>query len=125
MHDSSSAPIHRKRSLLACCGGVMLAFAIGVSAYAAHAAVGAHAQSNLQTASLYLSGHGLALAALAPFSVRQPARWALVAILIGTLLFAGSLIGGALAGLPTRLAPVGGITMMAGWLWWAIDALRR
>lgn len=53
-------------------------------------------------------------------------RWlALAGLLLGTLLFAGSLAGGALLGWPTRLAPLGGTVLMASWLLLAADALRR
>ena len=50
---------------------------------------------------------------------------ALCLLLLGTLLFSGSLVAGALGGLSTRLAPAGGITLMLGWLLWALDAVRR
>ena len=41
------------------------------------------------------------------------------------LLFCGSLVLNATAGVSSRLAPVGGLGMMAGWVLWAVDALRR
>ena len=85
----------------------------------------AQAQSNVQTAALFAFGHGLALAALAPSTTRRMGKAALCLLLLGTLLFAGSLVGGALFGLPTRLAPAGGITLMLGWVLWAVDAIRR
>ena len=50
---------------------------------------------------------------------------ALCLLLLGTVLFSGSLAGNALAQWPTRLAPFGGITLILGWLLWAMDALRR
>jgi uncharacterized membrane protein YgdD (TMEM256/DUF423 family) len=49
----------------------------------------------------------------------------LYVLLLGVLLFSGSLVGGALWQWPTRLAPVGGTTLMAGWVLLAINALRR
>ena len=53
-------------------------------------------------------------------------RWlALAVVLLGTLLFSGSLAGSALLGWPTRLAPLGGTVLMASWLLLAADALRR
>ncbi|MFC6839874.1 DUF423 domain-containing protein [Xanthomonas theicola] len=115
----------RKPSWLASAGGVLAAAAIGLSAYAAHAVAAPLAQSHLQTAALYAFGHGLALAALGRGSERLLGRAALGLLLLGTLLFAGSLAGNALAQWPTRLAPVGGVTLMLGWLLWALDALRR
>lgn len=115
----------RKRSWLACAGGLLATTAIGLSAYASHGVSEPLAQSHLQTAALYAFGHGLALAALARSSERLLARAALALLLLGTLLFTGSLAGNALAQWPTRLAPVGGTTLMLGWVLYALDALRR
>ncbi|MBD7921818.1 DUF423 domain-containing protein [Xanthomonas bonasiae] len=115
----------RKRSWLACAGGLLAAAAIGLSAYASHGVAEPLAQSHLQTAALYAFGHGLALAALGRSSERLLARAALALLLLGTLLFSGSLAGNALAQWPTRLAPVGGTTLMLGWVLYALDALRR
>src|SRR5690606_27912621 len=105
-------------------GAVLAALAIGLSAYASHGVEDPHARSNLQTAALHAFGHGVALAALWPRAAGRLAKAALLAVLLGTLLFAGSLAGGALAGLPTRRAPAGGMRMMAGWLAWAVSVLR-
>lgn len=115
----------RKRSWLACAGGLLAAAAIGLSAYASHGVAEPLAQSHLQTSALYAFGHGLALAALGRRSERLLARVALALLLLGTLLFSGSLAGNALAQWPTRLAPVGGTTLMLGWVLYALDALRR
>ncbi len=115
----------RKPSFLALSGGLLAAIAVGLSAYASHGIAIAQAQSNVQTAALFAFGHGLALAALAPSTTRRMGKVALCLLLLGTLLFAGSLVGGALFGLPTRLAPAGGITLMLGWVLWAVDAIRR
>lgn len=46
-------------------------------------------------------------------------------LLLGTLLFAGSLVGGALLHWPTSLAPIGGSGLMLGWVVLAIGALRH
>ncbi|KAF1689822.1 DUF423 domain-containing protein [Pseudoxanthomonas koreensis] len=110
---------------LAATGAVLAALAIGLSAYAAHGVADLHARGNLQTASLYAFAHGVALAALAPTSARALRLLALAGLLLGTVLFAGSLAGGALLGWPTRLAPFGGTVLMASWLLLAIDAVRR
>ena len=83
------------------------------------------AQTNLQTAVLYAFGHGIALAALAAGTTRTLGRLALYLLLLGSLLFCGSLVLNATAGVSSRLAPVGGLGMMAGWVLWAVDALRR
>ncbi|MEL1265255.1 DUF423 domain-containing protein [Pseudoxanthomonas putridarboris] len=115
----------RKPSFLALCGGLLAAIAVGLSAYASHGVADAQAQSHLQTAALFAFGHGVALAALTAGTARRMGKAGLYLLLLGTLLFAGSLALGALAGLPTRLAPAGGIALMLGWVVWAFDAIRR
>lgn len=110
---------------LSAAGAMLAALAIGLSAYAAHGVADAHARGNLQTASLYAFAHGAVLLVLAQAPARR-LRWlALTGLLLGTLLFAGSLAGGALLGWPTRLAPFGGVVLMASWLLLAVDAVRR
>ena len=115
----------RKPSFLALCGGLLAAAAVGLSAYASHGVGDGQAQSNLQTAALFGFGHGLALAALGAGTTRRMGKAALSLLLLGTLLFAGSLVTGAMVGTSTRLAPAGGIMLMLGWVLWAIDAIRR
>ena len=78
-------------------GGLLAAVAVGLSAYASHGVATAQAQSHVQMAALFAFGHGLALAALAPGTTRRLGTAALCLLLLGTLLFAGSLVGGASA----------------------------
>lgn len=115
----------RKPSVLALCGGLLASAAVGLSAYAAHGVTEALAQSRLETAALFAFGHGIALAALGPGTTRLFGKAGLVLLLLGTLLFSGSLLAAVFAGTPTRFAPVGGIALMLGWVLWAIDAMRR
>ena len=115
----------RKPSLLAFSGAVLAALAVALSAYAAHGVADAHAQSNLQTATLYAFGHGVALTALAAGTTRSLGRAGLYLLLLGTLLFSGSLVLAALTQVSGKLAPVGGISLILGWLAWALDAIRR
>jgi uncharacterized membrane protein YgdD (TMEM256/DUF423 family) len=115
----------RKPSALACLGCLLAASAIGLSAYASHGVADALAQSRLQTAAWYAFGHGAVLATLGQASERWLSRAGLGLLLLGTVLFSGSLVGGVLAGWSTRLAPVGGTTLMIGWLLLAVHALRR
>ena len=96
-----------------------------LAAYAAHAGLGDKAQGSLQHASLFAFGHGVALAALAPLAVRRWAWFGLLGIALGTLLFSGSLVLGALLGISTGMAPFGGILMILGWLLHAIGQWRR
>ena len=115
----------RKPSFLAFCGGLLAAAAIGLSAYASHGVSEALAQSHLNTAALYAFGHGVVLVGLGASSVNQLGRGALYVLLLGTLLFSGSLIGNVLMQWPTTLAPAGGMTLMGGWVLLALSALRR
>lgn len=110
-------------SPLAAIGAVLCALSIGLAAYAAHGV--ADAKAALQSACLYGFGHGIALAALAPRARRALGQWALRLLLIGTLLFSGSIAAHHLAGVSSGLAPAGGVAMMLAWLLWAVDVLRR
>ncbi|AZR34164.1 DUF423 domain-containing protein [Xanthomonas vasicola] len=112
-------------SLLAFCGGLLAAIAVGLSAYASHGVADALVQSRLQLASLYAFGHGAVLTVLGSAETRVLGRIGLYLLLLGTLLFAGSLVGGALLHWPTSLAPIGGGSLMLGWVVLAIGALRR
>ena len=116
---------NRRPSLLACLGALLAAAAIGLSAYASHGVSEPLAQSHLHMAALYAFAHGAVLAALGPRTPGTPGRLGLYVLLLGTLLFAGSLAGNALWHWPTRLAPVGGSALMLGWVLLAFDALRR
>lgn len=95
-------------------GSLLAGAAVALAAYAAHGA-DAGAQARLAQAAAFAFAHGLALAALAPLAQRRRGLGALVAMLAGVLLFSGSLVGAALLGLPTALAPFGGMLMIGGW----------
>ncbi len=100
--------------LIPAAGAVLAAAAVALSAYAAHASDG-QAQARLQQAALMAFGHGIAVAALG-LQVGARARWALVAMLGGALLFCGSLFLAHVLGSSTRLAPLGGALMIGSWL---------
>ena len=113
-------PTHR---LTAALGALFCALAIGLGAYAAHAA-SEIARGRLETASLHLFFHGFALAV---FALRQRGFWAgasLALWIAGCVLFCGSLVAGALWGASTAFAPAGGIALMLGWLARAVALLR-
>lgn len=105
-------------------GAVLAALGVALSAYAAHVALG-EGRAALQMAASFALLHGIALAALAPHAVRRLGRAALAAMLIGVMLFAGSLSAAHFLGAPTALAPYGGGLMILAWLLFATDALRR
>ena len=69
--------------------------------------------------------HGVALAALARDAERMLARIALIALLLGLLLFSGSVAMNVLLQWPTTLAPLGGMLLIAGWIAYAVDRLRH
>ncbi len=105
----------RARRWLGAIGSMLASVAVALAAYAAHGADG-EAQARLTQAAAFAFGHGLALAALAPLVQRRSGLVALLAMLLGVLLFSGSVAGAALWGLPTTLAPFGGMLMIGGWL---------
>jgi len=109
---------------LAASGALYAAAGVAMSAYAVHVAVAQDA-SRLQTAALFAFGHGVALAALAPMARARLGRLSMVAIWIGVILFSGSLTAGVLLHWPVALAPYGGMLLIAGWLVYAADLLRR
>lgn len=110
--------------LLAAAGALLGATGVALSAYAAHAAE-AGARADLQSAGLFALVHGIALAALSLHSPRHLGTLALAMLLLGVLLFSGSLVAAHFFGISTRLAPIGGSTIILGWLLFAADALRR
>lgn len=115
-------PLHLR--CLAVAGAVLAAASVALAAYAAHAADPA-ARASLQSAVSFAFGHGIALAALSPWCQRPAAALALALLLLGTLLFSGSLAAAHFLGSPTTLAPAGGMLMMAAWLGWALTILVR
>ncbi|TKR33749.1 DUF423 domain-containing protein [Luteimonas gilva] len=123
MTDPNSA-VRPRRSWLAAGGALLAACAVALSAYAAHGAQGED-QARLHTAAFFAFGHGVALAALAPAAARGLARSGLALLLLGVLLFSGSLVFKVLAQWPTTLAPLGGTLLIAGWVLYAIDAMRK
>ena len=126
MTEASADPIPRvspARRALAFAGALLAAAAVALAAYAAHGA-DAGAATSLQLAAVFAFGHGVALCALAPQSPRRPGLWALAGLLLGVVLFSGSLVAAHALGWPTRLAPAGGSLMILAWLLYAVDAAR-
>jgi uncharacterized membrane protein YgdD (TMEM256/DUF423 family) len=104
-------------------GGVLCAFGVGLSAYAAHGVDGD--MRRLSIAAAFAFGHGVALAALASHAAHRLGAIALAMVSAGVVLFAGSLVAAALWRWPTTLAPTGGLLLIAGWLLFAVHSLRR
>ena len=110
--------------LYAASGCLLAAASVALAAYAAHGVTG-EAQARLAIAAAFAFAHGLALAALAGHTERLLKTLALGAMLLGTLLFSGSLAGAALRDHSTALAPLGGMLLIGGWLLLAVHSLRR
>ncbi len=123
MNASGTPPVVVYRRYLAAIGSLLAGLSVALSAYAAHAAEPA-AQGRLLQAAAFGFAHGLALTALAPLVQRWVGLLALAMLLLGALLFCGSLLAAALLGLPSSLAPFGGMLMIGGWLLHAYDRLR-
>lgn len=122
---SSSGRSSNGRSWFGAAGALLASASVALAAHASHAPLDAEAQRRLMVGAAFAFGHGLALAALAPVARRTLARVALFALLLGMLCFSGSLVAAVFAGTTTRLAPAGGLSMIAGWLLFAVDRLRR
>lgn len=108
-----------------------LAVAVGLGAFGAHAIKAIASAQQLEwwhTATLYLFIHALGLL-LVGILIRlniatQTTAWLLQ---IGVIIFAGSLFSMTL-GAPRwfgAITPIGGVMMIAGWLWLAVTAFRH
>ncbi len=100
------------------------AIGVALGAYASHATAGPLARERLGLAALFAFGHGLGLIALAA-RASVLARIARLLLVLGVVLFSGSLAGAAMFGLPTVAAPFGGSLLILGWLVLAIDCWRQ
>jgi uncharacterized membrane protein YgdD (TMEM256/DUF423 family) len=113
------------------CGALVMALGVALGAYAAHAAKGAahpEAARLLQTAVQYQLIHGLGILAVGILARRHASRWLAAAgglLLAGLALFCGSLW---VLALTTQslgpAAPLGGLAFIAGWIAFAIHALK-
>ena len=111
-----------------CCFLGVVAGALGAHALKAHLAASG-GLSNFDLATGYMFYHGLALILLGIICDRHPHRpfricgWLFIA---GTVLFQGNLFLTSLTGshFLSILTPVGGLSLMAGWLLFGYFALR-
>ncbi|MBS0217201.1 MAG: DUF423 domain-containing protein [Proteobacteria bacterium] len=104
---------------------LMAATGIALSAYAAHAALDAEGARRIGGAALFLLVQGAAGSAMLPHASARGERGAILLQIAGCLLFSLSLIAKQWLGWPSTLAPAGGMTMIAGWLWLAALRLWR
>lgn len=108
-------------------GALLAALSVAIGAFAAHALktrLDPAMLANVETGARYQMYAALALMLLGalPFSTR--AGWPL---LLGAVIFAGSLYLMALTGLRWlgAITPIGGVLMIAGFVLLALDAARR
>jgi len=99
------------------------AIAVGAAAFGAHAASSAKAAEWLQTGGHYQLVHAVAALLLIRWpALVRPAQL----LLVGSMLFAATLYAMAL-GAPRwfgAITPIGGVLMIAGWLWAAWSLFR-
>ena len=112
-----------KRRIVSALAALFCGISVALAAYAAHAA-DPQAGRRLSIAAAFAFGHGLALLALRAREGRL-AIATRACFIAGTIAFCGSLAGAALLGLPTGLAPAGGMLLILGWLLSAADLLRK
>ena len=107
-----------------------MAIAVGLGAFGAHGLKNIASTEQLawwHTATLYLLVHAISLLIIGLLIrlnyATQTSAWLLQ---IGVIIFAGSLYSMAL-GAPRwfgAITPIGGVLMIASWLWLAVTALR-
>jgi len=112
--------------------GLLLALATVLGAFGAHALKAQLAPDRLQvyeTAVRYHFFHALGLLGIGltmRFVVTAPVRWAALLVLVGVVLFSGSLYA-LTFGAPRLLGivtPFGGLALIAGWISYAIGLWR-
>lgn len=137
MHLESSAqktaePQHLNRLMLT--GVILMAFSAVLGAFGSHVMRELLTPERLDTwhtAVRYQVWHGLALLLLAEHRLRSPDNqwlaWSARLILIGILLFSGSLYLLCLTGVTVlgAVTPLGGVAFIAAWICWAVALLRQ
>ena len=115
--DSAARDVDvRSMRVLAGVGALGCGVAVAIGAWAMHGVLVAPNRERLAIAALFLFVHGLALAALAPRTVSRLRQSGMYCLMIGTILFSGSLILAVTLGIAPMLAPFGGSLLMLGWL---------
>ena len=114
--------------------GLLLALATAFGAFGAHVLQGQLSPDGLQvyeTAVRYHFFHALGLLGIG-LTLRcvdaAPVRWAALLVLVGIVLFSGSLYAltfGAPRVVAVVTPPVGGLALMVGWVCYAVGVWRR
>ncbi len=119
--------------ILILCGALILALGVAAGAFGAHGLrrlVAPELLESWRTAAHYQLVHGaglLLLAALWPRLAPGPAGWAGLLMLLGVVLFSGSLYALVLTGVRAlgAVTPLGGLLMILSWLLLAWAAWRH
>jgi uncharacterized membrane protein YgdD (TMEM256/DUF423 family) len=116
-------------------GAVLMALAVACGAFGAHSLktrLDAYSMSVYEKAVFYHFVHALGIlivALLARVEAITPTAQARVAwlLLTGIVIFSGSLYALAVSGIRFlgAITPIGGLAFILGWLWLAVEALRR
>jgi uncharacterized membrane protein YgdD (TMEM256/DUF423 family) len=114
-------------------GSISALMAVAAGAFGAHALRARLSPEYLavfETAARYQMYHALALLAVAWATTRWPGallNWAGWLLVVGTVLFSGSLYGLALTGIRWlgAITPLGGVAFLAGWLCLTLAMVRR
>jgi uncharacterized membrane protein YgdD (TMEM256/DUF423 family) len=112
-------PLHRLSGLLGALIGLASVVLAAVASHAWSGRLGAQDLHRVHLAFAFGFGHALLLVQIA--ALMRSTRGVLIGIsavstALGVVLFSGSLLGRALAGWPSTLAPIGGGLLMLGWL---------
>lgn len=116
----------RMQTLALRISAVMGLLAVGLGAFGAHGlkeTLERHDTAAIwQTATLYHLVHAVAMLALVLAPRWRPGPW--VCFLVGIVVFSGSLYVLGLTGMRWlgAVTPLGGVSMMVGWLWIAVKA---
>ena len=115
-------------------GSVLMALAVAFGAFGAHglrSRLDAYSMSVYEKAVFYHFVHALGILCIAVLArtsaITMPgANRVSGLLLIGILVFSGSLYALSVTGIRTlgAITPIGGIAFIAGWLWLAYEALR-
>ena len=113
----------RSMRMLAAVGALACFIGVGLGAHAAHGALTPQNHDRLAIAAIVLFANGLGLASLAPGTSSRYGRSGLFFLLLGMIVFSGSLTLAALFGFEPTYASLGGSFLLTGWALVAIGFL--
>ena len=114
---------HAWQKYFSAIAALFCAASVAMSAYASHGLDG-DSQRRMLTASYFAFAHGLSLIVLVRVSPSRSNCGACSLMLLGLVLFSGSLASAVLWKMPSTLAPTGGIALIFAWCWVAVNFLR-